>query len=490
VPLETGGSDSGGTGVFHSRLPRSKHPFLDTGRLAALTIRVLLQSSQVLRQAPGRHAAIDSSPVALGAISLPKLLLTTIQLALIAGFFATFRVQGVGLVRLLQLVVPGFFVHALLPAKHRLRFFIGLSIAGLWWSLGWMAAAVVVGLASLLISAALIPTRTAVRVTLVVMIGAALAYVHITVIEWSSGDLRRTMWVAIPVVGSMFMFRMAVCLHELAHATAKTRPTLEQVVAYFLLLPNVCFPLFPVVDLRTMMKGYYDTSAEKIYRDGLRWMFTGALHLIGYRFVIEYISIDTDAVVTSTDRLRYVFSPYLCYLQVSGQFHIAVGILHLFGFNLPRTHHNFYLASSFTDLWRRINIYFTSFMQKLFFMPISFALRRRGFGPSAILAIGTGLVFVGSWALHPYQTFWIRRKFPLTAQDALFWAIIAIGVVVTAVYDQRKAQNKLLRKSRRTVNEWLRHGLSVAATFTAMSVLWSLWSSDSVGDWFSIVTGR
>ncbi len=63
---------------------------------------------------------------------------------------------------------------------------------------------------------------------------------------------------------------------------------------------------------------------------------------------------------------------------MSGQFHIIVGMLHLFGFNLPETHHSYFLASSFTDFWRRINIYWKDFMMKIFFYPAYFALSKRG----------------------------------------------------------------------------------------------------------------
>ena len=43
--------------------------------------------------------------------------------------------------------------------------------------------------------------------------------------------------------------------------------------------------------------------------------------------------------------------------RVSGQFHVACGMLHLFGHALPETHRRYLLAESFTDYWRRINIY-------------------------------------------------------------------------------------------------------------------------------------
>jgi len=65
-------------------------------------------------------------------------------------------------------------------------------------------------------------------------------------------------------------------------------------------------------------------------------------------------------------------STFLLYLRISGQFHLVIGMLYLFGFRLPETHHRYLLASSFTDFWRRINIYWKDFMMKLVYYPSFF----------------------------------------------------------------------------------------------------------------------
>ena len=58
----------------------------------------------------------------------------------------------------------------------------------------------------------------------------------------------------------------------------------------------------------------------------------------------------------------------------------------MFGFNLPETHHLYLLASSFTDFWRRINIYWKDFIMKLFFYPSFFKLRKLGSTWALVLA--------------------------------------------------------------------------------------------------------
>src|SRR4026209_440493 len=171
---------------------------------------------------------------------------------------------------------------------------------------------------------------------------------------------------------------------------------------------------------------------------GVQWMFRGVVQLILYRLVYQMLVLEPASVATIADLGQYLLWPYLLYLRVSGQFHIVVGILHLFGYNLPETHHSYFLASSFTDFWRRINIYWKDFMMKVFYYPAYFALRRRG--ETFALILSTLLVFAVTWALHAYQWFWIRGSFLLAWNDVLFWAVLAVLVVFNSVYEWRRGR--------------------------------------------------
>ena len=64
-------------------------------------------------------------------------------------------------------------------------------------------------------------------------------------------DLNRAFW---PVLGSMFMFRLIVYLHE--HRAGTTRPPLALTLAYFFPLQNVCFLFFPILDFKTFRDTY------------------------------------------------------------------------------------------------------------------------------------------------------------------------------------------------------------------------------------------
>ena len=181
------------------------------------------------------------------------------------------------------------------------------------------------------------------------------------------------------------------------------------------MLPNVCFPLFPVVDYQTFRRTYYDRDAHAIHEQGLRWIARGLVHLLLYRFVYHNVLNDPADVATLGDLVQFMLGTFLLYLRVSGQFHLIVGMLHLFGFRLPETHQPYFLARSFTDFWRRINIYWKDFMVKLVFYPTVLPAAS-SVGPT-MRAGRCRRRWCSSltWVLHSYQWFWLRGGFPIDA---------------------------------------------------------------------------
>jgi hypothetical protein len=175
-----------------------------------------------------------------------------------------------------------------------------------------------------------------------------------------------------------------------------------------------------------------------------------------YRFVYYNVLNDAESVATLGDLVQFMVGTFLLYLRVSGQFHLIVGLLHLFGFRLPETHKLYYLAHSFTELWRRINIYWTDFMMKTVFYPAYFRLKQRG--PKAALGWSTLAVFITTWLLHSYQWFWLRGGFPITPQDVLFWGVLGAFVVIGGLRELGSGA-----KPRRTTDRWeWRRGLRAA----------------------------
>jgi D-alanyl-lipoteichoic acid acyltransferase DltB (MBOAT superfamily) len=425
---------------------------------------------------PSVNRPIADTQVIPGRISIVKFAFILAQLALLALIIRQFQIESPAFVRLALLSFAGFALHAWLPLRWRLVFFVVLSLGGIVSVLGPREGGWLLALGGLLLGIChlRIPFWARIVTLLAVAGGLAALRVEMAPVPWS-----RAVW---PILASMFMFRIIVYLYDLRHDTAPF--SLSRALAYFFLLPNVCFPLFPVVDYKTFRRTYFDTDAARIYQTGVDWMVRGVLHLIAYRFVYYYATLSPGEISGAVSFVQFVVTNFLLYLRVSGQFHLIVGMLYLFGFRLPETHHRYYFASSFTDFWRRINIYWKDFMLKIFFNPLYFKLK--GLGPGRALVISTLVVFFATWALHAYQWFWLRGSVLLVWTDVGFWSILAGLVVVNALYETRHGRTRRLAQSARPLKSALGPTLRVAGTFVSICLLWSLWTSDSFAGWFAL----
>jgi hypothetical protein len=343
---------------------------------------------------------------AAGLRNLGIISLVTAQLGLALLVIHQFQLESRTFFHVMLLGGAGFVVHSLLPLRYRLPCFVLLSLSAIVVALGPVDGFFLVLLGLVLIGICHLRLRMPLRVFLLLATGALFA-------AWRMELLPAPWAVAIwPILASMFMFRLALYLHALNHD--KRRPTPARTLAYFFMLPNVCFPLYPVVDYATFGRTYYDRDPSGIYATGIKWIVRGLIHLILYRFVYLHLALDPAELATLGDLVQFLLATFLLYLRISGQFHLITGVLHLYGFRLPATHHLYYLASSFTDFWRRINIYWKDFMMKLVYYPSFFWLRRWG-GTTALVG-ATAIVFLSTWLLHSYQWFccaavfrWSRR---------------------------------------------------------------------------------
>jgi hypothetical protein len=222
----------------------------------------------------------------------------------------------------LAVTVGGFAIHAWLPVRLRLPWFCTLSMACL---VVWVGAGpAVVGLAigCALIGISLLPASLGARVLLLVLAAAGLI--------WLRRDSDAPFW---PIIGSMFMFRLIVFMHE--QRRARERVNLPKTLAYFFMAPNVFFTLFPVIDYRTFRDGYYSDRRKTIYQTGVHWVATGVAHLLLYRVVKTFLLPTPLEIRTVPDLVQFFVMNYALYLRVSGQFHIICGMLHLFTASSP-----------------------------------------------------------------------------------------------------------------------------------------------------------
>jgi len=415
----------------------------------------------------------------LDKLQLGKFLGLAAQLGLLVLVVRLFHLENQAFYHnLMLLTFCGFLVHYFLPSHYRLPFFLFLSLAAIAGILGFVNSSWLIGIGLGLVGICHLPVSYKARVAILLAAGAVLVACRA---NWIPVPQLNVIW---PVFASMFMFRLIIYMYDLKHG--KATPTLTTTLSYFFLLPNVVFPFFPVVDYSTFRRTYYNEDQHQIYQKGLQWMLRGVIHLILYRYVNYYLFIAPVDVTNTVELVRFLISNFALYLRISGQFHLIIGILHLFGFNLPETHLLYFLASSFTDLWRRINIYWKDFMMKVFYYPTYFRIRHWGADSSLIFA--TAFVFFLTWFFHAYQWFWLRGTFLLTAPDILFWSILACLVVVNTLYESRRGRKRSLGQRSLTVRDIASLALRTASTFTVMAVLWALWSSDSIRDWIALLS--
>lgn len=405
--------------------------------------------------------------------------LTLVQLLLLLGAVHLFAIErGFGLVALAPVILLGFCVHAWLPRTWQPAAFLAISLIGFGVVLGPAPAAVVVGLGLGLVGIAHLPIPYAARVLLLLAAGASLTAMRA---DWIHAPLHP---MVLPVLGSLFMFRLAIYVYD-RNKGAPPAPLATR-LSYFFLLPNVCFLLFPVVDYRAFCRGQGQGDPHENHQRGIQWMLRGLVHLLLYRFIYLYFAPDEDEANGPFGVLRFVLSGYLLFLRISGHFHFSIGLLHLFGFRLPATNHHYLLASSFTDCWRRINVYWTDFMKKLVYFPVFMGVRR--LGTARAMVVATGTVFLATWLLHAYQWFWLQGALPLAA-DGMFWGLAGVLAVVTALAEARGKWAPVLSRTQPSWKQALSLSLRTLGVLAVISLVWSLWCSPSPEDWLAVLAG-
>jgi hypothetical protein len=372
-----------------------------------------------------------------------------------------------------KILIAGFIVHALLPGRFRLRFFILLFPIGSIYLFGPIEGSAIIAMCLTIFGITELPIKTLFKGLILLILALVLAFSRAGIIlTWVPTN-------ALIIVASVFMFRAIIFLYELKYN--KNMPAIGTRLGYFLLLPNLVFPLFPVIDLKTFSRTYYDRPDFDIYARGIRLMARGVFHLLLYRLIYLYAIPDLESITTALQSFQYISVSYLLILRLSGIFHFVVGTLCLFGFNLPEIFDNYFLANGFDDYWRRINIYWKDFMLKVFYYPIYFKIKKMG--TAKAVAVTTFLVFGITWFLHAYQWFWILGSYTFRATDNFFW--LTFGILVTwAAY--RKSLNPGQQRIASFMDA-LREGVKIVFTFMTAAVLWSIWISPRFSDWFAIV---
>lgn len=375
----------------------------------------------------------------------------------------------------MPVIAGGFFVYYILPGRLRLPFLFSLNVITLFVLFEPVAAVYLLVICLGIFGILSLPTTIRNRVVLLIILGGTLLYIR------TSFPSFETIQGILPFVGAVFMFRAILYIHEMR--LAKGKVSFWKRINYFFLLPNWVFLIFPVVDFKTFHRNYQESVNFQVIQKGLRWMALGALHLFFYRILYYYFMPAPSELHGIFDLGQYLIIGYGLTLRLSGLFHFSVGVICLFGFELPPAFTNHFLANGFSDLWRRINIYWKDFMMKVFYFPIYFRIKK--IGATKALMITVLIVFFFNWFLHSYQWLWLRGSFLITAPDVIFWGIFGLLVAANAVFQKRK-KKRVSPPYRFSGKLALNYALQVSAMFTFMCVFWSLWTSPSLAHWTSL----
>jgi D-alanyl-lipoteichoic acid acyltransferase DltB (MBOAT superfamily) len=376
------------------------------------------------------------------------------------------------------LTLFGFIINHHLAAALRKPFFVALSLAaivGIFGTVSPLAAVglIVGGLALIGICHLPIPMLARVAILLTCAVGLAALRVGWFYQGWASAIL--------PLLASIFMFRLSVYLYDIKNG--KGPKDFWGRIGYFFMFPNMVFPFFPVIDFTAWGRGYYNEGAITIYRRGVSFMLRGLIHLLLYRAIHMYFVLADDQVHDGATFLQYIVANFGLYLRISGLFHMIVGLLLLFGFNLPETHARFYFSNSFIDFWRRINIFWKDYMQKMVFNPAYMRLKRMGVPhlPGVVLSIA--IVFFATWFLHAYQWFWLTGTLLFTLPDVLFWTLLGVFLIVQTVYEAKPKKPS----SYGFIGPRTFIVLRTLCTFLFICLLWSFWTSTTAEEWLAVL---
>ncbi|WP_282775616.1 hypothetical protein [Phaeodactylibacter xiamenensis] len=410
-------------------------------------------------------------------ISLADYLVIILGLLAVTAFIYFLNLESsIGLFGLMPFVIGGFAVHAMLPMTYRLPFFFFLTITAIVQIFGVKEGSALLLMGMTLWIMARLSLSVKIRTRIILSVAGLLALLV------GFGKMPEFSGPVIPVLGSIFMFRTILYLYE--HRFLKEKTNLWLDLNYFFLLPNLIFFIFPVVDYKTFITRHYSKPALSTYRKGILWMANGVAHLLLYRLIYYYLIPAPSEVVNIYDLLQFMAASYALIVRLAGIFHFSAGVICLFGFDLPATFEHYFFAHSFSDLWRRINIYWRDFIMKVFYYPVYFKLKH--LGPLRAMFITVLLIFVVNWFLHGYQWFWIKGSFPLTIQDAVFWSVFGIAVALNSIV-QAKTPRKRLQPGTFSIKDAAKLSLKVISIFTFMSILWSFWTSNDISEWWAMM---
>lgn len=281
----------------------------------------------------------------------------------------------------------------------------------------------------------------------------------------------------------ILMFRSILFYYETGHFNDEN--TWISKLNYFLLPPNIVFPLFPIVDYQKFTKSFYNTHAINIYQRGINLILWSVTCLLIYRGIYYFFMPDIMRLKNILDVSWYMVATYLTVIRLIGILSLSVGVLRLFGYNLPEIFNSIFLATSFSDIFRRINLYWKDFILKIGYYPLYFYLRKKKVNHLILWSLISA--FILTWFFHVYQWAWILGHDPVRWTGVTYWGVFG----ALAIWGSMQEMKKQGVPAHTFKNSLITSGKMVSV-FAGMSVLYTLWVHATFDSWwrYFIIAGN
>ena len=384
-----------------------------------------------------------------------------------------------GIIDYAPYVILVFAIYSFIAIRFRSAFLFLSCLSLVYVAFGMLAGSFFIFIGLSLIFICHLPIKYSYRFLLILSIAFLLALfrTEFIYIPWMT---MTTMYMA-----PLFMFRLIIYLYEIKNGLVPANKW--QSISYFFMFPNIFLLFFPIIDYKTYIKTHLDSPEQEIWQKGIRWMVRGLIHIMCYRLICSRFLIGPIEVIDLPTLLQYMVVNYSLIIRLSGVFHFMIGLVCMFGFNLPPIFNNYFTATSFVDLWRRINIYWRNFVLKIFFYPTMF--RYKKIMKKNLLAFTMMTVFAITWIMHSYQLFWITGVVSIRSIDVIFWMVIGACITANSVIIEKQTLAEY--KEEKPVSDLRKHFMKIIrimGMFLFMSVMWSLWNTRTLEDWLFIVS--
>ena len=233
--------------------------------------------------------------------------------------------------------------------------------------------------------------------------------------------------------------------------------------SYILYFPKLL--MGPLMDPVDFIEQYNDSKNKNVNWDNIAY----GLNIFSLGLLKKVLLADTFAkavswgfdnyeVATSIDwMLIMLFYTFEIYFDFSGYSDMAVGVSKMLNITLPINFDSPYMAISIRDFWKRWHISLTSFLTKYVYIPLGGS--KKGF---LFTCINTVIVFIISGLWHGAN-----------------WIFVIWGLLhgLLSIFD------RILERYNKKIFEPFRWFM----TFITINILWLLFRSDSIGQWWDIL---